>query len=111
VFPPVNLRKKLLPRLLFTASRFLRGQGPPGATREQVENFVGHLADGAEKDRNALLCQLNSYLGTKKSCSMRRRFQGLGDISARLERASTGGIEHIKSFDEFLERRFPESRR
>jgi hypothetical protein len=31
------------------------------ATREQVENFVAHLADWAEKDRNALLCQLNSY--------------------------------------------------
>jgi hypothetical protein len=31
------------------------------ATREQVENFVIHLADWAEKDRNALLCQLNSY--------------------------------------------------
>jgi hypothetical protein len=35
------------------------------ATREQVENFVGHLADWAEKDRNALLCQLNSYANTK----------------------------------------------
>jgi hypothetical protein len=31
------------------------------ATREQVENFVAHLSDRAEKDRNALLCQLNSY--------------------------------------------------
>ena len=31
------------------------------ATREQVENFVVHLGDWAEKDRNALLCQLNSY--------------------------------------------------
>ena len=31
------------------------------ATREQVENFLAHLADWAEKDRNALLCQLNSY--------------------------------------------------
>jgi hypothetical protein len=31
------------------------------ATREQVENFVQALADWAEKDRNALLCQLNSY--------------------------------------------------
>jgi hypothetical protein len=31
------------------------------ASREQVENFVAHLADWAEKDRNALLCQLNSY--------------------------------------------------
>ncbi len=32
------------------------------ATREQVENFVAHLADWAEKDRNALLCQLSSYV-------------------------------------------------
>jgi hypothetical protein len=31
------------------------------ATREQVENFVVQLADWAEKDRNALVCQLNSY--------------------------------------------------
>jgi hypothetical protein len=30
------------------------------ATREQVENFVRELATWAEKDRNALLCQLNS---------------------------------------------------
>jgi len=37
------------------------------ATREQVENFVAHLADWAEKDRNALLCQLNSYLGSKEA--------------------------------------------
>ena len=36
------------------------------ATREQVENFVLHLADWAEKDRNALLCQLNSYPGQKE---------------------------------------------
>jgi len=35
------------------------------ASREQVENFVAHLADWAEKDRNALLGQLNSYLGSK----------------------------------------------
>jgi len=31
------------------------------ATRAQVENFVQQLADWAAKDRNALLCQLNSY--------------------------------------------------
>jgi hypothetical protein len=31
------------------------------ASREQVENFVQQLAGWAEKDRNALLCQLNSY--------------------------------------------------
>ena len=36
------------------------------ATRQQVENFVAHLADWAEKDRNALTCQLNSYLSQKE---------------------------------------------
>lgn len=36
------------------------------ATREQVENFVTHLADWAEQDRDALLCQLNAYLGQKE---------------------------------------------
>ncbi len=36
------------------------------ATREQVENFVRELAEWAEKDRNALLCQLNSYAHAKQ---------------------------------------------
>ena len=36
------------------------------ATRDQVENFVHELADWAEKDRNALLCQLNSYAHPKQ---------------------------------------------
>ena len=44
----------------FTGTKALRD-----ATREQVEAFVAHLADWAEKDRNALLCQLNSYVGQK----------------------------------------------
>src|SRR5438876_8436861 len=39
------------------------------ATRAQVENFVAHLADWARKDRNALLCQLNSYLPAKGSAA------------------------------------------
>jgi hypothetical protein len=39
------------------------------ATREQVENFVAHLADWADKNRDALLCQLNSYLGTKEGAA------------------------------------------
>src|ERR1700674_2159752 len=39
------------------------------ASREQVENFVAHLADWAEKDRDALLCQLNSYLGAKEGAA------------------------------------------
>ena len=43
------------------------------ATREQVENFVAHLADWAEKDRDALLCQLNSYLGSERRCGMKRQ--------------------------------------
>jgi hypothetical protein len=36
------------------------------ASREQVENFVQLLANWAEKDRNALLCQLNSYSRPKQ---------------------------------------------
>jgi hypothetical protein len=39
------------------------------ATREQVESFVSHLGDWAEKDRNALLCQLNSYPGAKEGAA------------------------------------------
>jgi hypothetical protein len=39
------------------------------ATREQVEAFVVHLADWAEKDRNALLCQLNSYPLNRESAA------------------------------------------
>lgn len=31
------------------------------ATREQVEGFIEHVADWASKDKNALVCQLNSY--------------------------------------------------
>jgi hypothetical protein len=39
------------------------------ANREQVENFVVHLADWAQKDRNALVCQLNSYLGAEEGAA------------------------------------------
>jgi hypothetical protein len=35
----------------------------------QVEAFVVHLADWAEKDRNALLCQLKSYFPTKEGAA------------------------------------------
>lgn len=31
------------------------------ATREQIETFIGNLADWATKDRAALMCKLNSY--------------------------------------------------
>jgi hypothetical protein len=36
------------------------------ASREQVENFVQQLANWAAKDRNALLCQLNTYSQPKQ---------------------------------------------
>ena len=36
------------------------------ANREQVETFVEELADWAEKERNALVCQLNSYSHPKQ---------------------------------------------
>jgi hypothetical protein len=32
-----------------------------GASREQVEAFINHLAERAASDRDALLCHLNSY--------------------------------------------------
>jgi hypothetical protein len=35
------------------------------ASRTQVEKFVNHLADWATKDKNALVCQLNSYVRTE----------------------------------------------
>jgi len=40
---------------------FCRTETLKEATREQVEEFVRNLSEWAHKDRNALLCQLNSY--------------------------------------------------
>ena len=34
------------------------------ASREQVESFITHLADWADRDRDGLLCKLNSYSPT-----------------------------------------------
>ena len=39
------------------------------ASREQVEKFVVHLAEQAEKDRSALLSQLNSYGNSKEGAA------------------------------------------
>jgi hypothetical protein len=39
------------------------------ATRDQIENFIAHLADWAQKDRNALLCQLNSYAPAQRGAA------------------------------------------
>jgi hypothetical protein len=58
---------KLDPELVKAyAVDFCRTKTLRDATREQVENFVKSLADWAEKDRNALLCQLNSYARPKQ---------------------------------------------
>jgi len=35
------------------------------ASRQQIEGFIEHVADWVSKDKNALICQLNSYLGQK----------------------------------------------
>ena len=46
------------------AADFCGTEALKDASRERVEDFVQHLADSAQKDRNALLCQLNSYAST-----------------------------------------------
>jgi hypothetical protein len=63
-------RHKLDPTLVKSyATDFCGVKALRDATRQQVENFVVHLADWAEKDRNALLCQLNSYPGQKEGAA------------------------------------------
>ncbi|HET9410120.1 MAG TPA: hypothetical protein VFO39_22985 [Candidatus Sulfotelmatobacter sp.] len=49
----------------FYATDFCRVKTLRDATRDQVEDFIVHLADWAERDRNALLSQLNSYMPAK----------------------------------------------
>jgi hypothetical protein len=39
------------------------------ASPEQVGNFIAHVADWATKDKSALVCQLNSYLGRKEGAA------------------------------------------
>jgi hypothetical protein len=51
------------------ASDFCGVKALRDATREQVEKFVAHLAEQAEKDRNALVCQLNSYGNSKEGAA------------------------------------------
>jgi len=41
------------------------------ASRAQVEQFVQHLADWAGRDRDALLCQLNSYPRVEQQAQMK----------------------------------------
>ena len=44
---------------------FCRTKNLREASREQIESFITQLAERAERDRDALLCQLNSYLPAK----------------------------------------------
>jgi len=39
------------------------------ATREQIKGFIDHVADWASKDKNTLVCQLNSYVGQKEGAA------------------------------------------
>ena len=48
---------------------FCRTRTLKDASREQVEAFVQQLSDWAQSDRNALLCQLNSYSRSEVAAS------------------------------------------
>jgi hypothetical protein len=48
---------------------FCRTKNLREASREQIECFITQLAERAEKDRDALLCQLNSYLPVKEGAA------------------------------------------
>jgi hypothetical protein len=43
------------------AADFCRTPSVREASREQIQEFINHLAERAAKDREGLLCQLNSY--------------------------------------------------
>src|SRR5438552_3581811 len=51
------------------ALEFCRTKTLNEASRDQIENFVIHLADWAAKDKNALLCQLNSYVQPREGAA------------------------------------------
>ncbi len=64
------------------AAEFCGTQDIRDASREQIQSFITHLAETAGKDRDGLLCKLNSY-GTEARgrCGMKRRFQGLASTA------------------------------
>src|SRR2546428_13256765 len=67
---PIIRQHQLDPNLVKSyATDFCGVKALREAKREQVEAFVVHLADWAQKDRNALLCQLNSYLPTERGAA------------------------------------------
>jgi len=46
------------------AAEFCGARDLRQASREQIQSFITHLAELAAKDREGLLCKLNSYAGT-----------------------------------------------
>ncbi|MDP9160729.1 MAG: hypothetical protein M3O09_10960, partial [Acidobacteriota bacterium] len=52
------------------------------ASREQVEAFVEQLSDWAQSDRNALLCQLNSYSSRSEIGSFDEQSRGSKESAA-----------------------------
>jgi hypothetical protein len=66
---PSLRRARSLAQVKTYATNFCGRKTLREATREQVENFVTHLADWAEIDRNGLLCRLNSYLGATEGAA------------------------------------------
>ncbi len=48
------------------AAEFCGTQALREASREQIEAFISHLAEWAAKDREGLLCKLNSFAQTKE---------------------------------------------
>ena len=53
----------------FYALHFCRTKSLREASRQQIESFVAHLAERAEKDRGALVRELNSYLPLKEGAA------------------------------------------
>ena len=65
---PIVGRLYCTQRAMWKLGWFLRDflYDPELLAHEQVENFVQKLAEWANTDRNALLCQLNSYAVPKQ---------------------------------------------
>jgi hypothetical protein len=66
------------------------------ATREQVENFVVHLADWAAKRSQRPALPAQQLHGKQRRCLMTRRFQGLGQTAASSEQEVPDGVYLVR---------------
>src|SRR6202045_5148097 len=76
----------------------------------------GSLIVSPELDRRralVVLCQIDEILAWEKTKEQERdeRFVELGQYLCEVRAGQYWRLENLKSFDEFLEKRFPESRR